>query len=192
LDPRTDDAQDPDRALLVRLKAGDRQALDTLMERHYVRLYRVLLGYLRDADDALDAVQETFVKAFEHAARYDPAAGVAPWLTRIGINLAIDKLRRRKRWALREQPLEFEDGPREIEAPAASADQAVFGREIQERVTRALLALPESQRAVFTLRHYDQLSLEEIATTLEMNLGTVKSSLHRALVHLRRRLVVLR
>ena len=69
-----------DRDLMARLAAGDRDALAPLMERHHRRLYRIALSYLRRPDDALDAVQETFVKAFLHAARWDGAAEVAPWL----------------------------------------------------------------------------------------------------------------
>jgi RNA polymerase sigma-70 factor, ECF subfamily len=176
-----------DRMLMERLRGGDREALTALMERHYRRLYRVMLGYLRHADDALDAVQETFVRAFEHAARWNPEAEVAPWLTRIAINQAIDRLRRRKRRQGSEDPL---DAPytRELPGDNPSPDRLIWGREIHERLARVLDTLPDGQRSVFVLRHYDQLSLEEIAQTLDIRLGTVKSSLHRALHHVRRRL----
>lgn len=172
---------------MERLRSGDREALAPLMERHYRRLYRVMLGYLRNADDALDAVQETFVRAFEHAGRWNPEAEVAPWLTRIAINQAIDRLRRRKRRQGSEDPLDASPA-RELSAGDAGPDRLVFGREIHERVSRALAGLPPGQRAVFVLRHYDQLSLEEISQALDIRLGTVKSSLHRALQHVRRRL----
>src|ERR1043165_5703571 len=86
-----------DRDLMGRLAAGDREALEPLMERHYQRLYRIALAYLRRPDDALDVVQETFVKAYTHAARWDGAAEVAPWLTRIAVNQAIDIYRRGRR-----------------------------------------------------------------------------------------------
>ena len=185
-------AGDLDRALLGRLAAGDRSALPGLMERHYRRLYRVLLGYLRQPDDALDAVQETFVKVVEHAARWNPQAEPASWLTRIAVNHAIDRLRRRKRWAPREQPLFEGDHASSLGSDAPSPDRRVYAREVSERLGRALQGLPERQRTVFVLRHYDELSLEEIASALQMSLGTVKSSLHRALVQLRRRLGSLR
>ena len=80
-----------DRELMARLAAGDRDALDPLMERHHRRLYRIALGYLRDPDLALDAVQETFVKAFQNASRWDARAEVAPWLVRIAVNQSIDR-----------------------------------------------------------------------------------------------------
>ena len=82
---------------MARLAQGDRDALTPLVERHYRRLYRIALGYLRQRDDALDVVQEAFVKAFQAAARWDGSADAGPWLSRITVNLAIDRWRRNRR-----------------------------------------------------------------------------------------------
>src|SRR5438874_1011160 len=76
---------------------GDREALGPLMERHQRRLYRLALSYLRDPDEALDAVQEIFVKAYQNAPRWDGGAEVGPWLTRVAINHSIDRYRRGRR-----------------------------------------------------------------------------------------------
>ena len=86
-----------DRELMSRMARGDREALSPLMERHYARLYRVALSYLRDPDEALDAAQETFVKAYQNAHKWNASSEVAPWLTRVAVNSAIDRYRRRKR-----------------------------------------------------------------------------------------------
>src|SRR3990172_9412680 len=86
-----------DRELMARLGAGDKGALAPLMERHYRRLYRLALSYLRQPDDALDTVQEAFVKAWQNAARWDGSAEAGPWLSRIAINLSIDRWRRNRR-----------------------------------------------------------------------------------------------
>src|SRR5205814_5079108 len=114
---------------------------------------------------------------------------VVPWLTRIAVNQSIDGYRRRRRQS--EEPLD--------QAPALgmagddpSPERHVMGSEISEKVSAALRGLPERQRAVFVLRHYEELSLEEIARTLEMSLGTVKSSLHRAVHRMRERLAWVR
>jgi RNA polymerase sigma-70 factor (ECF subfamily) len=176
-----------DRDLMGRLAAGDREALAPLMERHYRRLYRIALAYLRRPDDALDVVQETFVKAYVHAARWDGAAEVAPWLTRIAVNQAIDVYRRGRRRRAAEEPFD-EVAPRAVAVDDPSPERRLLGREIGERVDSALGILPERQRAIFVLRHYEELSLQEIAQALDMSLGTVKSSLHRALARLRERL----
>jgi len=180
-----------DRDLMRRLAAGDREALAPLMERHHRRLYRIALGYLRQPDDALDVVQETFVKAYTHAARWQSGTDVAPWLTRIAVNQAIDVYRRGRRRRRSEEPLEEAPG-RGLAVDDPSPERRVMGREIGERVGSALAGLPARQRAVFVLRHYEELSLEEIARTLGMSLGTVKSALHRALQRLRQRLEAVR
>src|SRR5262245_13171584 len=178
----------PDRELMRRLASGDREALSPLMERHAKRVYRIALSYLRNPDEAQDAVQDTFVKAFEHAARWDARAEVAPWLMRIAVNHSIDRYRRGKRRALHHTPLVEGDHDERIAVDDVSPERRAAGRELGQRIERALATLPEGHRAVFVLRHYDGMSLEEIASTLSLSLGTVKSSLHRAVHRLRERL----
>jgi RNA polymerase sigma-70 factor (ECF subfamily) len=171
---------------MARMAQGDQASLSELMRRHHQRLYRIALSYLRDPEDALEVVQETFVKAHRHCARWDGAAEVTPWLTRIAVNEAIDRYRRARRRKAAEEPLSEEgahDGRWTADGP--SPERTVLARELGERITLALLALPEKQRAIFVLRHHHGMELHEIAATLDMRLGTVKSSLHRALERLR-------
>jgi RNA polymerase sigma-70 factor (ECF subfamily) len=177
-----------DRVLMARLAAGDRDALEPLMGRHYRRVYRIALGYLRNPEDALDVVQETFVKAYEHAGRWDGAAEVAPWLARIAVNQSIDRYRRNRRRRQSFSPLEEGDHQESLAASDVSPERHTLSGQIGDRIARAVLGLPETQRAVFVLRHYEEMSLEEIATALGLRLGTVKSSLHRAVHRLRERL----
>lgn len=174
-----------DRELMGRLAAGDREALGPLMERHHLRVYRIALSYLRDRDEAQDAVQETFVKAYQGAARWDGSAEVAPWLARIAVNHAIDRYRRGRRRLKAETPLDDEDHGQTIAERAPSPERRAMDREAGERITAALGGLPERQRAVVVLRLYEDMNLEEIARALDMSLGTVKSSLHRALRRMR-------
>ena len=174
-----------DRELMARLAAGDREALAPLMERHYRRLYRIALAYLRQPDDALDVVQEVFVKAFQGASRWDGSAEAGPWLSRITVNLSIDRWRRNRRRAQTFTPLGESDHAASLASAGPGPDRGVLGREAGERVALALRGLPERQRAVVVLRHYQDMSLEEIARALDMSLGTVKSSLHRALLRMR-------
>jgi RNA polymerase sigma-70 factor (ECF subfamily) len=175
-----------DVALMERLARGDADALGPLMERHHRRIYRIALAYLRNPDDAMDAVQETFVKAFQNAHRWEGDKAVGPWLTKIAVNQSIDQYRRSRRRLGREEPLETEE--RTIVASLPSPEGVAYSGEISVRIERALKALPERQRAVFVLRHYEDMTLPEIAESLGMNLGTVKSNLHRALGRLRGRL----
>ena len=183
MEPSRDD--EADRRLMARLAAGEREALAPLMERHYRRVYRIALSYLRQPDDALDVVQECFVKAYQNAARWDGSAEAGPWLARIAVNLSIDRWRRNKRRQQTFAPLPEGDHDRSLGGSDDGPDRSVAGREARERLQAALATLPDRQRAVVVLRHYQDLSLDEIARTLGMSLGTVKSSLHRALQRLR-------
>jgi RNA polymerase sigma-70 factor (ECF subfamily) len=174
-----------DRDLMVRLAAGDREALAPLMERHYRRLYGIALSYLRHPDDALDVVQETFVKAFQKADRWDGSTEAGPWLSRVAVNQSIDRWRRRKRRQATFTPLAEGDHDDALAATDPDPDHTVLGREMRDHLAVALEGLPERQRAVVVLRHYQEMSLEEIAQALGMRLGTVKSTLHRALGRMR-------
>lgn len=174
-----------DRALMARLAAGDREALAPLMERHYQRLYRIALSYLRHPDDALDVVQETFVKAFQNANRWNASAEASPWLSRIAINQSIDRWRRLKRRQATFTPLAEGDHESSLADRSPDPHRHVLGRETRDRLAEVLGTLPERQRAVVLLRHYQEMSLDEIAETLGMRLGTVKSTLHRALGRMR-------
>jgi RNA polymerase sigma-70 factor (ECF subfamily) len=176
-----------DQEYLAALARGDREALAPLMERHHRRIYRLALAYLREPEEALEVVQETFVKAFRHADRWSPAAEPGRWLSRIAVNTAIDRYRRRRRRP--EEPMT--DAPdRDLRwvAPDGSPEDELLDKERRQRLDGALLGLPERQRAVLVLRHYEDMSLEEIGDALGMRLGTVKSTLHRAIDRLRRRL----
>jgi RNA polymerase sigma-70 factor (ECF subfamily) len=175
-----------DRECLDALARGEREALVPLMERHYQRLFRVALAYVRTEEEALEVVQDAFVKAWRGAARWDPAGEPAHWLTRIAVNCAIDRYRRQRRRRAREEPLpEHADHDARWVSAGGGADLPLREREVRERLDRALLDLPARQRAVFVLRHYDERSLDEIARVLGLRLGTVKSTLHRAVTRLR-------
>jgi RNA polymerase sigma-70 factor (ECF subfamily) len=170
---------------MARLAAGEREALAPLMERHYTRVYRIALSYLRQPDDALDAVQETFVKAFQKAGQWDGSTEAGPWLSRVAVNQSIDRWRRNRRRQDTFTPLVEGDHHDALADTAPDPVRRVEGREIRERLGRALEDLPEKQRAVVVLRHYHEMTLEEISETLGMRLGTVKSTLHRALGRMR-------
>jgi RNA polymerase sigma-70 factor (ECF subfamily) len=113
---------------------------------------------------------------------------VGPWLARIAVNQSIDRYRRNKRRRQSFAPLEDEDHHVSLAVDAASPERRALSGQIGAKIAQAIEGLPETQRAVFVLRHYEDMSLEEIAGTLGVALGTVKSSLHRAVHRLRGRL----
>jgi RNA polymerase sigma-70 factor (ECF subfamily) len=159
---------------MARLAAGDREALAPLMERHYQRLYRLALSYLRHPDDALDAVQETFVKAFQKADRWDGSMEAGPWLSRVAVNQSIDRWRRNKRRQATFTPLAEGDHDESLAADDPHPDRRVLGREMRDRLTVALEGLPERQRAVVVLRPGQSLVEEQLRAFLYERLARYK------------------
>ena len=153
------------------------------------RVFLLCCHMLGDRDEADMATQDAFLKAYQALERKDapPLDDPAKWLVRIAINTCFDRLRSRawRFWRQRPAP----EAESLILAMAASADPSaedrVFAGQIEHRLGEALERLSARQRAVFTLRHYEDRPLQEIAAILEIDLGTVKAHLSRALVKLR-------
>ncbi|MFN2431750.1 MAG: RNA polymerase sigma factor [Gemmatimonadota bacterium] len=156
--------------------AGGARAFAELVERHQRPLYRSCLRMLRDPDEADDAVQDAFVRAYAHLGDYDSAFRFSTWLYGIARNLCLNRLRRRKLWGL--LSLSRGEAP-ELEARESSSAR-VEGRELAETLAWCLATLPADQRECFELRHGDELSYAEIARALAVPTGTVMSRLARA------------
>jgi len=156
------------------------------------RVFGLCLRILRESDEADMATQDTFLKAHQALSREDREMPRDPgkWLTRIAINTCLDRLRSRswKFWRRRPAPQDEELILRTRSTGAPSAEDRVFAGEIERRLTQALAGLSGRQRAVFTLKHYQDLRLEEIAGILDLDVGTVKAHMARALAKLRREL----
>jgi RNA polymerase sigma-70 factor (ECF subfamily) len=175
-----------DRDPLARWQAGEERVLEELVAKHQTRLYRIAWSYLRNQDDALEVVQETFIKLCKARESLGRALDPGPWLTRVCVNQAIDVYRHRKRRDLRTASLDLmTESGFEAASNERGADASVASREAQERVALALGSLSDTQAKIVTLRYISELSLDEIARTLDLRLGTVKSNLHRALLRLK-------
>ena len=175
-----------DVALMERVRDDDEEAFATFVSRYQRRFYRLAYGYLHEHEEALDAVQESFIKVYRARASWEPRANPFTWAYRIVANHCIDMLRKRRgdTYSLDD---ETDDGrSRQIEDTAAEDPlRAQVRREEAEQVREAIMLLPDRQREVLILRHYEGLSLQEIAEAQDCALGTVKSSLHRALGNLK-------
>jgi len=184
--------ESPDAALARAAARGDRTAFGRLVDLHKRSVLGLCLRLLRHPEEARDAAQETFVRSYASLASYDPAQPFAPWILRIARNHCLDLLRRRTpSGALVALDAEPEDGVpvRELadtEAPGADAllERAQTGRALEAAVAE----LPDRYREVIQLFHVEQLSYKEIATTLDVPIGTVMTWLHRARGQLRRTL----
>jgi RNA polymerase sigma-70 factor (ECF subfamily) len=178
----------PDEPALVRAaQQGDAAAFTEIVRRYQRAVYRVAYGLTRNAADADDLAQETFVRAWRALDRFRPDEPLYPWLSRIAINLSYSLFRRRKRRPETSiEPL--------IEAGRQWAGQEDPERDAVERERDAKIAesfseLKEDHRAVLVLRVVEGLSYEEIARTLHVPVGTVMSRLSRARSELRAGLV---
>jgi RNA polymerase sigma-70 factor (ECF subfamily) len=162
-----------------------------LVKSHQQRIYRVLLGMLRDPDAAQNLTQECFLKAYRSRASFRGEANVSAWLLKIAVNLARDHRRSRLRefWHRWSSPVEeVEDLGERLPDPHPSPEDALLGREAAEAVWQVVDKLSPQQRAVFVLRFVEELSLEEIAAATGVKMGTVKAHLFRAVHAVRRQI----
>lgn len=182
---------DDDAGLVRRCLAGDERAYGLIVERYQARIFSLAWRMVRQREDAEDLTQETFVRMFRAAARYDPTRPFAAWLFTIASRLCIDHIRRRRLPLVSlsmSDPGSTEERQMDIEDPGLGPDE-ITSREEEERRTQDLIdSLPPHYRIVVMLRHQEDLSYDEIAAALEMPLGTVKARIHRARALLRGRI----
>lgn len=183
-DPGGHAVGDPDDAVLVgRLAHGDEAAFRALYDRHADAVYNAAYRMLGDAAGAADATQDVFLALLEkHGTVADPSR-VGGWLVRGAVHRAIDRWRRR-----RLEPSSLDAAGAMAAGPASPGDQPVFrlvAREEEARVAGAILALPLGLREAIVLRYVEGASYEHIAEILGIEVGTVKSRLHRAHAALR-------
>jgi len=162
-----------DQELVNRAKQGDKDAFTTLVVRQGDRLYAVAFRILRDASRAEDAVQQTFLTAWRDLRRLRDDDRLEAWLYRLLVNACYAELRHTRRW----QP-----GLRVITDPEVgpSTEDPQVSVALRDELERAFRRLPGEQRAVLAIHHYLGLSGDEIAATLGLPPGTVRSRLHYA------------
>jgi RNA polymerase sigma-70 factor (ECF subfamily) len=178
-----DKASLSDDELALALQAGDLHAFDELVRRHQNRVYAVAYRITTNREDARDVAQESLLRAYRKIHQWRPGAGFVPWLMRLTSNASIDHLRREKRRP-RALKVAADDDRVQNEQPAPEVENPVarsHASEIADRVDAALVVLSPSQRAVFAMRHYEGMKLNEIAVALECSVGSVKVHLFRAL-----------
>jgi len=145
-----------------------------LLASHYTRVHGAALGFMRDEQEARETAQDALLKAWKARERYDPSRPFYPWLYRIVKNTCFDALARRKHRAL--PGLDAE----RVAAQGRGAGEKLDAARDVARLSAAMGKLPEPQREILNLRHFQGLSYAEIAAILELPEGTVMSRLYRA------------
>ncbi|HEX2089638.1 MAG TPA: sigma-70 family RNA polymerase sigma factor [Actinomycetota bacterium] len=173
-----DERDRSDDDLVRRFQEGQDEAFAELMRRHERRVYNLAYRMLGNAEEALDAAQETFLSCFRNVVKFRGDSAFSTWLHRIAVNVCYDSLR--KRSARPVEAIRFHEP-----VPAADhGDQTAIAVDVQ----RALLAVSPEFRAVLILHEIQDVPVEEIAAALDLPVGTVKSRLHRGRVALGRAL----
>jgi len=179
----TENAKDELRALLEKAKAGDREAFKTLVGRYQKKVFLLAYSLLRDREDALDIVQETFMKLYQKFHIFKSEGNFQAWLLQMTKNLAIDYYRQRH-FERRER--EVEKVLEKIDVPAGTNASPSSGVELGQAFSRCLERLGTKQRMIIVMKHYQGLRYQEIAQVLDISVGTVKSLHFKAVRNMRK------
>lgn len=177
-----------DEVLVQRAQRGESSAMEVLITRYQNRIYNVILKICGNREDAADLSQEAFVKAMQNLDSFQLRSSFYTWLFRIAVNLTINYCKRNVRLGYRsldsggdESDLEATGRLKDILADSQSIDpaKALESKELRGLIIKAIMKLDEDQRAVVVLRDIEAMSYSQIAETLEVGLGTVKSRISR-------------
>jgi len=177
--------------LVASAKAGEIPAFETLVNRYESKIYRLTLNITQNREDAEDAMQEAFLKAFEHLDEFEGNSRFYTWLVRIAVNQALMKLRKRRPnvVSLDEQVDTGEDlVQRDVQDWGPSPEDRYKQTELNSILSSAVAELDPAFRIVFQLRDIEELSTEETAEALDLSVPAVKSRLLRARLKLRQKL----
>jgi RNA polymerase sigma-70 factor, ECF subfamily len=172
---------------------GDQDAFRVLVERHGRSLFRLAYRMTGNEHDAEEVVQEAMLRAYRRLDRFESRANFGTWLYRIGVNCALDLMRKRKPEAIhRQQPSgsgEEELDPLDLAVSTdPGPDRLMLSGEVRDKVKAAMMELSPVERTAFVLRHFEGRSIEEIGSTLGLGAGATKNSVFRAVQKLRRTL----
>ena len=162
--------------LISRCQEGDQEALKQIFDLYHDKVYRVAYGVLRHREEALDIVQEVFIKLFRSIRDFKRESRLSTYLYRMTVNTAIDHLR--KMGKARVSSLDEEEAIQPAEEPERRPDRIFLYKELEGKVNEALNKLPVDQRTAMVLREVEGLSYQEIAETMKSSIGTVMSRLH--------------
>jgi len=182
---QTEKLQPTDAALVARVRAGDADSFRLIVHRYQDRIYSLARNYLANEEDALDATQEAFIKAYRQLSGFGGRSDVYTWLYRIAVNTCIDHLRRARS---RPQLQETETGLDLHAGDGGDPQRELERAELRRRLLAALGALSPKLRMTAILHDVEGYTLEEAARAMRCTLGTAKSRLWRARDELRRSL----
>ena len=172
-----------DQTLVLAAKKGDTMAFEELVARHRDKIYARAWSMMRNENDALDLSQEAWVKAWQRLEQFQGDSSFATWLTRITINLCLDRIRKQKRQRAESiEELDEESGGVERQMPAVTINptERLERGELRQRIEKALDQLSEAHRTVLVLHEFEDMEYKSIAKAMNCSIGTVMSRLFYA------------
>jgi RNA polymerase sigma-70 factor (ECF subfamily) len=176
-----------DQQVVDRVLTGDTALYEIIMRRYNQRLYRITRAILRDDAETEDAIQDAYVRAYQHLNQFAGAAAFSTWLTRIAVNEALRRLRLRRRSPQLEDSECDEEGPMTAVELSPDPEQRASINELRQVLEDAVLELPDQYRSVVMLRDVEELSTSETAAVLDLTEQNVKVRLHRGHAMMRQR-----
>jgi RNA polymerase sigma-70 factor, ECF subfamily len=183
-----ENSRDSDAEIIQQVLAGNTALFELLMRRYNERIYRAARSIVRDEQEAEDVMQQAYVNAFTHLRQFNGSAQFSTWLTRIAINEALARVRRRGRYEALDDDLSNVE-PFMSTNPVPNPERQAFVGELRGLLEWAIDTLPDGMREVFVLRDVEGLSTAEVAESLEVSEDVVKTRLSRGRAALRRALL---
>lgn len=174
--------------VIVQSMNGDQRAFRRLVEAYQNQAYGLAMRFLRDANDAQDAVQESFIRVWKHLRSFDTERSFSTWLYKIVTNCCLDHLKSLRRWRRIFRWFDHDEYHTELLPDPSDLESEVNNRDLLRVIQKMVLALPRKQSTVFTLRDLQNLSVEEVAEVTGLSPGSVKSNLYYARKTIRRKL----
>ena len=184
--------EESDAAAVARVCAGDADAFRVLVDRYSRKVFRLAYRMTQNKHDAEDVVQETFLRAYRRLKQFESRSSFGTWIYRIGVNVAMDLMRKVGRYEQTEQLMPEPDGDGgplfQLPAPEPAPDRLLLNTELRQKVESVLASLSPQVRTAFVLRHYEGMSIEEIASMVGLKGSATKHSIYRAVRKLRKEL----
>lgn len=181
---------DDDQQLLERARAGQREALEQLLERHQAQVYRFGMKMCRDPEDAKDVLQDTLLSVARNVRDFRAASSVSTWLYTIARSFCVKK-RRKSKFAPQGTMAALDRAAEQVADPRATADEAVASKQVERALEAAIASLDPMYREVLLLRDVEGLTAPEVARVTGVSVQAVKSRLHRARLAVREQIAPL-
>jgi len=185
------DSRDPTRTdgeeslLVLRIQAGDREAFKDLVRSSQQRVFQLAFAFFGNREDAMDIVQETFLRLHQKIGSYKEGFSLQGWVMQIAKNLCVDYFRKHYR---RRREVEAGVSLDDLQVASEESASARKASDLKDLLSRSIHLLADKQRTIFIMRHFNELQVEEIARMLNISPGTVKSLHFKAVQNLKGRL----